>query len=368
LNVYGWAPISGACHWYRIREPLRGLAGIGHTTEFGEMFSEEIVLRHDTIVTHILHGEQETQAWTYLAEAKQHRLVYDIDDNIWAYDPATPHGAYWTAERIDEVERNIRQSHLVTTPSPVIADLIRFKYGLNDNVAVIGNYVPQWIFGLRYESPLAFTVGYQGAPQAIHQSDLDIIQEELFMFMAKCENARLLFFGQAKPLEGAGPFADRVDYLPWQPSVPDYYKSLYQMTVGIGPLRKSPFTECKSGIRAVEFAALGIPGIYSDAAPYRPVVVHRQSGYLVRDIKNWRKYLIKLYQNSHGQLQHMSIRARQVSRLWTTEANARSIETAYQSSGPVGLPSSTSGMPTLDAAMPTGPAHPQQSTEAGSSA
>jgi glycosyltransferase involved in cell wall biosynthesis len=318
------------------------------------MFSEDIVLRHDTILTHILHGEQESQAWTYLSEAKQHRLIYDIDDNVWAYDPETPHGEYWTAERTADVEKNIRQAHLVTTPSPVIANIIQFEKGLNDNVAVIGNYVPQWIFGLPYESPSTFTVGYQGAPQAIHQSDLDSIQEELFMFLSKCRDARLLFFGQPKALEGGGPFADRIGYIPWTPDVPAYYRSLYQMSVGIGPLRKSVFTEAKSGIRAVEFAALGIPGIYSDAAPYRTVVKHRQSGYLVQDVKRWRAYLLKLYQNPE-QVLRMSKNARQVSRLWTTEANARSIETAYQSSGPVGAVSSTSRMPTLDESPPAGP-------------
>jgi hypothetical protein len=354
LNIYGWAPISGGCHWYRIREPLRGLAGIGHTTEFGDAFSEEIVLRHDTILTHILHGEQETQAWTYLAEANQHRLIYDIDDNVWAYDPETDHGQYWTKERLADVETNIRQSHLVTTPSLVIADKIRFELGLNSNVAVLGNYVPAWVLGIPYQSPLRFTVGYQGAPQKIHQSDLDIIQEELFFFMSKCPDARLLFFGQPKPLEGAGPFADRVDYEPWQPNIPAYYKSLYAMTVGIGPLRRSPFTESKSGIRAVEFAALGIPGIYSDAAPYRPVVAHRQSGYLVNDIRHWRKYLIKLYQNP-DQILRLSTRARQVSRLWTTEANAKAFESAYQRSGPVDSASSTPRMPTLGEPPSTGP-------------
>jgi glycosyltransferase involved in cell wall biosynthesis len=320
------------------------------------MFAEEIVLRHDTILTHILHGSQETQAWQYLAEAKQHRLIYDIDDNIWAYDPATPHGEYWTAERIADVEANIRRSHLITTPSSMLEKIIRFERGLNDNVVVLGNYVPDWVTRIPYKSPLAFTVGYQGAPQAIHQSDLDIIQEELFWFMTKCEDARLLFFGQATELEGGGPFGDRIDYVPWQPSVPDYYRSLHAMTVGIGPLRKSVFTEAKSGIRAVEFAALGIPGVYSDSAPYRPVVSHRQSGYLVMGSRRWRDYLIKLYQNP-DQVLRMSKRARQLVTAWTTEANAHHFEKAYQRSGPVGSASSTSGMPTLDAPPPSGPEH-----------
>jgi hypothetical protein len=89
-------------------------------------------------------------------------------------------------------------------------------------------------------------------------------------------------------------------------------------------------------------------------------VKHRQSGYLVNDVKRWRAYLIKLYQNPE-QILRMSKMARQVARLWTTEANARDVETAYLRSGPVGAASSTSRMPTLDEPSPIGPE--QSSTE-----
>jgi glycosyltransferase involved in cell wall biosynthesis len=340
MNIYGLAPISGGVHWYRIREPLRGLAGLGHTTEFGEIFDESVVTRHETILTHALHGDIETDAWGMLADAGQHRLILDVDDNYWQPLEGTDHRGYWTDTRLEQLETNIKRAHLVTTPSPVLSDLIRFKLGLNENVAVLGNYVPQWVLGIRRGQPLAFTVGYQGAPQKLHQSDLDDMQEELFWFLDKCDSARLLFFGQPFALEGAGPFADRVDFIPWTPDVPAYYRSLHAMTVGIGPLARNPWTEAKSGIRAVEYAALGIPGVYSNAAPYREVVKHRDTGYLVSAKHDWRKLLIKLYRNP-DLVETISRRARALAAEWTTEANAWRFEQAYQSSGPGSVASST---------------------------
>lgn len=341
MNIYGLAPISGACHWYRIREPLRGLAGLGHSTMFGELFDESVVTRHDTILTHILHGERESLAWSYLAQEGQHRLIYDIDDNLWAYEPGSDHADYWNAERRAQVEQNLRLAHLVTTPSPVIADIVRFKLGLNENVAVLGNYVPSWVLGVQRGLPEAFTVGYQGAPQGIHQSDLDEIQAELFWFLDKCPGARLAFYGQPAPLEGAGPFADRVDFIPWQPDVPAYYRSLHGITVGIGPLKRSPFTDAKSGIRAVEFAALGLPGLFTDAPPYRETVKHRESGYLITQSKDWHRFLRNLY-NSPFLVERMGRRARQLAQAWTTEENAIQFEKAYLGSGPGAVSSSTS--------------------------
>jgi hypothetical protein len=217
---------------------------------------------------------------------------------------------------------------------------VRFKLGLNENVAVLGNYVPEWVLKVRRSQPLAFTVGYQGAPQKLHQSDLDEIQEELFWFLEKCPDARLAFYGQPQPLEGAGPFADRVDYIPWTPDIPAYYRSLHGMTVGIGPLRPGAWTEAKSGIRAVEFAAMGIPGLFSNSLPYREVVKHRDTGYLISARNDWRKQLIKLYR-SPDQVERLSRRARAHAAEWTTEANAWRFEQAYQSSGPGVAESST---------------------------
>jgi hypothetical protein len=332
MNIYGFAPVGGGCHWYRIREPLRGLAGLGHATEFGEYLTEDIVRRNDTILTHILHDPAASEAWQMLADAGQHKLVYDIDDNIWSWEAGTDHWQYWSDERQELATQNMKLAHLVTTPSMQLADFIRSQ-GINDNVAVLPNCVPAWTLALSRTKPAQFTIGYQGAPQKLHQSDLDTIQEPLFNTLAGCPRARLIFFGQPTPLQGAGPFADRIEYVPWNPDVPAYYRSLYRMTVGIGPLKRSNFTSCKSGIRAVEFHALGIPGVYAESDPYRPYVFHERTGFLANRPTQWEAYLKRLYR--HPELvATMSVEARNYASGWTTEANARLWHNAYERSGP----------------------------------
>jgi glycosyltransferase involved in cell wall biosynthesis len=336
MNIYGFAPVSGATHWYRIREPLRALAGLGHTTEFGELFDDSVVNRADTILTHILHDEQGTLAWKYLAEAGQHRLIYDIDDNLWQYPSGTEHHKYWTPERKRNVEENMRLAHLVTTPSRMLADHLVLAHNLDPRrIAVLPNYIPQWVLDVKRTTPKRFTIGWQAAPQRIHQGDLDEIQAELFITLDKCPDARLLFFGQAQSLEGAGPFADRIDFIPWTPVMPDYYRSLHCMTVGIAPLQRSPFADCKSGVRAAEYLALGIPGVYSSVPAYRDMVLHRETGYLATFHTHWRQHLIKLYR-SPDLVERISTNAREIGIGWTIEQNGWRWEQAYLGSGPGG--------------------------------
>jgi hypothetical protein len=345
LNIYGLAPIDGGCHWYRIREPLRGLAGIGHTVNWGELFDESVVTRHDTILTHLLHGDVQTEAWRLLAEAGQHRLVYDLDDDVWAYaehEPGTEQAEYWNRERVGQVEECIGLSGLVTTPSEVLARKISLDLALTDNVAVLPNTVPAWLLEVPRMPPARFTLGYQGASGGgLHKGDMLEFGTELLRVLSRCPEAELHFLGQQETVLELPPgvassevegIRARLKHTPWTPDIPAYYRSLAAgVTVGVGPLRRNPFTAAKSSIRAVEYAALGIPAVLSDVEPYRGWVDHGRTGYLIHEVdrREWRRQLIKLYRLP-DLVEKMSRAARARAAGWTTEANARRVERAYQ--------------------------------------
>jgi hypothetical protein len=54
------------------------------------------------------------------------------------------------------------------------------------------------------------------------------------------------------------------------------------------------FVSHNSGLKALEYGALGIPIVAADAAPYRDVVVHGKTGFLVSRDDQWVKYLREL--------------------------------------------------------------------------
>lgn len=47
------------------------------------------------------------------------------------------------------------------------------------------------------------------------------------------------------------------------------------------PLEESLYASCKSDIKLLDFAALGIPALYSNVPPYAGVIRHRETGWLV---------------------------------------------------------------------------------------
>src|SRR3546814_14721972 len=56
----------------------------------------------------------------------------------------------------------------------------------------------------------------------------------------------------------------------WVPTPEEFFRSI-DYAVGVAPLSDTTFNRSKSDIKFLELAALGIPTIASDVAPYRSI-------------------------------------------------------------------------------------------------
>lgn len=320
MKVYGWSTQRGGCHWYRIREPLRGLRLLGHETRSGNRLDSDVADWADTVVTHLLHDDKMSEGWEILAKVGQHRLVYDIDDAMWNAHPAMTLAEVYTPDRLRRIKRNIQISDVVTTPSEVIAEHVG-KW--NANVHVLPNYVPKSMLSMTVPSMPGFLIGYQGSPT--HSVDLPIVAPSLRTMLHTDPCTRVVFYG---PRSVEGLPVRQVDCVPWNDSVPSYYASL-RFHVGIGPLIQHPFNEAKSALRAVEYAALGIPSVLSDVGPYRRWVRSEGIGVLVSRPEDWTDVLAA-FRDDPLLRRQMGQEARVKAAAWTTETNAVRWQDAYQ--------------------------------------
>lgn len=319
MKIYGWSNGEGGTHWYRIAEPLRGLGDLGHQWGTGPEMTDWVLDNHDTIITHMLNEERGSEAWEKIARRNQHRLIIDVDDDVWNFDPRTDSHRAWSDDRLLRLQNNIACADLVTTPSDHLADILS---ELNPNVAVLPNCVPAWLLKVRPFVPRRFTMGYQGARQ--HAVDLQDIAMDIHAMFSRHEKARLHIWGELDPV---GWNRRQIMRTSWNADVPSYYRSL-AMSVGLGPLADIPFNYAKSAIRAVEYAALGIPAMLTDVPAYRPYV-SSETGWLIPMGDRWIDRLEWAYEN-RGEIAVMGQRARIAARNWTTEANAKKWEDAYR--------------------------------------
>lgn len=320
LRVYGWNTGAGGTFWYRISEPLRGLALRGNQTSSGTQLDDQILDQFDTILVHTLHEEHASEAWEKIARRNRHRLVIDIDDDVWNFDKRTGTAQFWTVKRLRRLQSNIAMADLVTTPSDYLANILA---ELNPNVVVLPNYVPEWLLRHRMSRPPWFKMGYQGARQ--HTIDVQEIAPDIFEMFRRHRNTSIHIWGELNPI---GWPSDRVHRTRWNASVPDYYRSL-SMTIGLGPLADIPFNYSKSAIRAVEYSALGIPPMLTDVPAYRDYVSPGISGWLIPPGETWLDALEWAYSNRDTVVK-MGRCARDYARDWTTEKNAYKWEVAYR--------------------------------------
>ncbi|MEI2421731.1 hypothetical protein V6O07_15755, partial [Arthrospira platensis SPKY2] len=89
------------------------------------------------------------------------------------------------------------------------------------------------------------------------------------------DQIQLIFWG-IRPPESLTSFSNVV----WEPvAIGEYaaYASYFgqqECDIFIAPLEDNLFNRCKSGLKFLEYSALGVPGVYSHLEPYQDLVQH----------------------------------------------------------------------------------------------
>jgi|SRR5690242_958304 len=317
-GIYAWHHGKGGVPFFRMQEPLRVAALHEVNTGMGRQLDDEIAEQYDTILAHMLWQEHPSEAWAKLAENGRHRLVLDIDDLMWRPD-WPPFKKAYTRDVLARVERNIAMAHVVTTPTEYLAD---FLSKFNPNVYVCPNYLPQYVGHLTApprpypagENGITKIVGYQGSPS--HAKDFS---RELYMSLGSFVGKNPEWGFHVWGPDAVEAIGDRWGNTPWQDSLDSYYRSL-SMDIGIGPLKPTPFNAAKSGLRAIEYATLGIPAVVSAGPTYAPWVVDGVTGFLVPRGGSWSDTLTMLARDNDLRAT-MAVEARTLALGWTTEAN-----------------------------------------------
>jgi glycosyltransferase involved in cell wall biosynthesis len=158
-------------------------------------------------------------------------------------------------------------------------------------VAILPNYVPGWVLDHQRPRRDRPRVGWAGGSS--HGRDIQLITRPVQRFLDRHPGWDATLAG----MDFRPAFKhDRVGFTPWVhvlDSPRPFYESV-DFDIGLAPLQWTVFASSKSYIKALEYAALGIPVIATDAEPYREFVVHGVTGFLVRRDHEWLKYMSEL--------------------------------------------------------------------------
>lgn len=322
LKLLGLPYNPDGCGYYRFWQPWGELArSSGHLALCPPVGhhdwapNEDEAREFDMIARQRPTGEKHLRDWKRWVGKTA--LVYEVDDNI--FQPDSSGLPNWMDEdRQRTALECVRMSDLVTVSTPPLADVMRIH---NYNVTVVPNFIHQDALSIIRPQREKLTLNWAGG--LTHLQDLMLIQAPLQNVLETERGLDMHFIGwDCSPVIKQGRFT------PWQVDVWDYYKSI-DGDIGLIPLVDTLFNQCRSAIKALEYAALGIPVIASDVEPYREFVRHGETGYLVNSADEWRTRLRELIHDDYAR-EEMGRKAKNVAAEWTIQGNWQRWAKAYE--------------------------------------
>lgn len=256
---------------------------------------------------------------TWRRMRQHHRLAYELDDDVWNVE-VTNHHAYQAYSRLsvqDAVEEACVASDLVTVSTEPLAEVLR-RRTRHPNVRVLPNYIPESVLALERKPPDPghVTIGWTGG--ASHTLDVAMIALAVRHAMNRDPSLRLHIVGSDfRPTFGHA----NARLTHWEPEPLDYYPHLLDFDIGLAPIVASEFNQSKSYLKALEYAACGIPCIASDFGPYRDFVIDGVTGFLVGPKeKDWKRAIRELAADADLRVS-MGRKARELAAGYTIEGN-----------------------------------------------
>lgn len=322
--VFGWMADRSGCGYYRIELPVAEYIRRGNPGFYSTELDPETRERADVIIGQRIVGGPPSQAWQKWCDKADHFCVFEIDDDLFNIDKSNIAHRSFTPEYLANLRRNIEVAHAVTVTTDALANRLAC---LNDNIHVVPNRIPEWLTRLERTRADELTIGWAGSTS--HVMDWDYAVEPIGRFLKRNSSIMFHAVGGVFPSMLAWP-RQQMRSTRWMHTIADYYAAL-DFDIGVIPLRPHIFNQSKSNVKALEYAALGIPVVASNTGPYETSVYPGKTGYLVDYDHQWSQFLRNLA-NDRKLRAKMSYEAREWAKGHTVEGNLESWLAAWSSS------------------------------------
>ena len=296
MRIWGWQADDSGCGFYRINEPLRALREYGgHRVNIQPQVAGFVAFDHlgncggpaELCVIQRVVTLDQTPAVRRLRKPGT-KLVYEIDDNMFAIDPRNKNAfkLYSRPETLDGLRTAAGLCDLITVSTAPLAKVMERECGVP--AVVLPNCIDDDMFDIERTRWDRVRIGWAGGQG--HDSDIRAVAGQIRRFIRRNPAVDFHVIGyDYRRLLGF----ERIYFSTWQTPIDAYWRAL-DFDIGIAPLAHNVFNQSKSALKALEYGALGIPCVATDAPPYREVIIDGVTGFLISQDHMWEKRLGEL--------------------------------------------------------------------------
>lgn len=282
-RIFGWSAGFSGCEYYRLTLPLQALAELGHETKVSSALRPADYQDYDVVIGQRVCNPGPFALWQKICRDPDTLAVYEIDDNLFClHDEHAPSVRdFWTRERLETVGRAASMADVVTVTTQHLAEVMR-KF--NREVHIIPNFIDKSVLGipalLNKPKTGETVIGYQAASN--HGRDFREAWPSIERLLRREPSAYFASLGTSYVDSTTETVAAKMRHVPWIERDWDrYYRSVASFDVGIAPLSDNRFNSSKSHVKALEYAAVGIPTVASRMLPYVDFIQDGQTGFLI---------------------------------------------------------------------------------------
>jgi glycosyltransferase involved in cell wall biosynthesis len=338
LTVYTTHPWDNALPILRVTGPAE-MVGVEiiHGNDLDDIYIDKATQGDAIIIQRDF--PRHTKAFSDIVTSAQQAgkpLIYELDDLLTDIPDEHPDRPinYYTSSVVPILQAIIR-ADLVTVTTEPLAEYIR---PYNSNVVVLPNMLVDSIW--KMHSPAqpredgVVVIGYMGS--TTHTADLESIAG-VIAYLARLYGERIRFHFWGIPPPDELRILPNVQFF----NIPimnysDYATYALQQSCDIflAPLTDNHFNRCKSGIKFLEYTAIGATGVYSRLEPYSTLVEDGKTALLASTNNEWISNICRLVDDVSLR-KTMAINAQQaVCSKWLLSNNADRWKTVWESVTP----------------------------------
>lgn len=235
-------------------------------------FAPDVVVWHRVAIADA--GQREVLA--RLRDTRGTRLIFDLDDNLLDLEG---HGERNVYEAMREaVEQAMALADEVWTSTPRLA--ARATLATHAVVKVLPNTLEPGLWGLDVPAPTLPAGKRRRAPLQLlymgtrtHDADFRLLERALEELHARRPGSfQLSMVGVRAEADRSPPWLRALEVPAYvgasYPAFVAWFRGLAGFDLGVAPLLSTPFNDCKSPIKVLDYAAIGLPTLASAVPAY----------------------------------------------------------------------------------------------------